>query len=55
MMMKNDKSVDPVCGMDVTEENAACSYEYMGKTYYFCAESCRDSFIADPHRYLHSD
>ena len=45
-------NIDPVCGMTVTKENAACSYDYGGKTYYFCAASCRDDFAAGPEKYL---
>ena len=47
-----DGNVDPVCGMTVTKENAACSYDYKGKTYYFCAQSCKDDFTAAPDKYL---
>jgi Cu+-exporting ATPase len=47
----DEANVDPVCGMTVTKENAACSYEYKGKTYYFCAASCKEHFIADPTRF----
>ena len=49
---KDEGNIDPVCGMTVTKENAACSYEHHGKTFYFCAESCRDEFAAAPDRYL---
>jgi Cu+-exporting ATPase len=45
-------NLDPVCGMTVTKENAVCSYDYKGKTYYFCAASCKDDFAADPAKYL---
>lgn len=45
-------NVDPVCGMTVTKENAACSYDHKGKTYYFCAASCKDEFVAAPDKYL---
>jgi Cu+-exporting ATPase len=45
-------NIDPVCGMTVTKENAACSYDYNGKTYYFCAASCKDEFAATPGKYL---
>jgi len=45
-------NLDPVCGMTVTKGNAACSYDYNGKTYYFCAASCKDDFAADPSKYL---
>ena len=30
-------AIDPVCGMTVQPATAAGSYEYQGKTYYFCA------------------
>jgi len=46
---------DPVCGMEVTPETAACSYEYKGKRYYFCAESCRDAFTESPQDFLRRD
>jgi len=54
--MKSEKetgkgNLDPVCGMTVTKENAACSYEHNGRTFYFCAESCRDQFAAGPDKY----
>ncbi|HEV8415823.1 MAG TPA: copper-translocating P-type ATPase [Bryobacteraceae bacterium] len=46
------KVKDPVCGMDVTPETAAGSFEYQGQTYYFCAKSCLAKFQADPLKYL---
>ena len=46
------ESVDPVCGMTVQPATAAGSYEYQGKTYYFCAASCLTKFRADPIYYL---
>jgi Cu+-exporting ATPase len=39
---------DPVCGMTVDPEDAAGSYEYRGTTYYFCSDSCRETFRDDP-------
>jgi P-type Cu+ transporter len=48
---KDQGNLDPVCGMTVTKENAACSYDYKGKTFYFCAASCRDEFVAAPEKY----
>ena len=48
----DEKHIDPVCGMEVTEEDAACTFEYRGRTYYFCAESCRDEFAEDPRSFL---
>jgi len=46
---------DPVCGMTVDPARAKGQYEHQGKTYYFCAASCRARFIADPARYLAAD
>ena len=45
-------AIDPVCGMTVQPATAAGSYEYQGKTYYFCATSCLTKFRAEPIRYL---
>jgi len=45
-------AIDPVCGMTVQSATAAGSYEYQGKTYYFCATSCLTKFRAEPTRYL---
>ena len=43
---------DPVCGMTVEPESAAGSYEYKGKSYYFCSASCLEKFRAEPEKYL---
>ena len=40
--------IDPVCGMEVTPEDAAGSYQYQGQQYYFCNESCLEQFQANP-------
>jgi YHS domain-containing protein len=42
---------DPVCGMEVNEKTAKFSYEYGGKTYYFCCEHCLNQFKANPAKY----
>ncbi|GBD10389.1 Copper-transporting P-type ATPase [bacterium HR23] len=44
--------VDPVCGMQVDPKKAAATYDYQGKTYYFCSPGCRVSFQKDPEKYL---
>ena len=43
---------DPVCGMDVGENVAPGTSEYEGRTYYFCAKSCKKAFDEDPQKYL---
>lgn len=44
--------LDPVCGMTVEESADALTYEYNGKTYYFCGPGCRRAFEKDPDKYL---
>jgi Cu+-exporting ATPase len=43
---------DPVCGMAVDEKQAAATSTYKGKTYYFCAQSCKERFDQSPGKYL---
>jgi P-type Cu+ transporter len=43
---------DPVCGMDVNAHEAAGSFQYQGKWYYFCAEFCLQQFRSDPEKFL---
>ena len=45
-------AVDPVCRMEVDEKKAAATYEYKGKTYYFCAVGCKDRFAESPEKFL---
>ncbi len=44
-------AIDPVCKMTVDEKKAA-TYEYKGKTYYFCAVGCKDKFSKDPEKFV---
>jgi P-type Cu+ transporter len=43
---------DPVCGMEVTEANAAGSVVHDGRAYYFCSAQCVGKFKGNPERYL---
>jgi len=43
--------VDPVCGMKIKKSDAKATYEYNGKTYYFCMEGCLEKFKNDPQKY----
>src|SRR5262245_40197324 len=43
---------DPVCGMSVDPHTTAHRHGHAGRTYYFCAESCRAKFAANPKAYL---
>jgi YHS domain-containing protein len=42
---------DPVCGMMVDEKKAKLKSDYMGKTYYFCAPSCKATFDKNPAKF----
>jgi YHS domain-containing protein len=42
---------DPVCKMQIDEKKAAGTSEYNGKTYYFCALSCKTRFDQDPEKF----
>ena len=42
---------DPVCGMKVKKSEAKATYEYKGKTYYFCMEGCMEKFKKNPEKY----
>jgi YHS domain-containing protein len=44
-------ATDPVCGMEIEEAQAPVMTEFEGRAYYFCSESCRDEFEANPTLY----
>lgn len=43
-----EMALDPVCGMSVDREDAPAQAHYDDNTYYFCANGCRDEFLANP-------
>ncbi len=58
-MVGPGEAIDPVCAycrdlacivVPVTAETPKA--EYRGRTYYFCSENCRDTFLSDPAKYL---
>jgi P-type Cu+ transporter len=44
MTTNSEKFIDPICGMTVKPENAAASFEFGGKTTYFCSKGCYEKF-----------
>ena len=48
------KVIDLVCGMEVEPSQSKLISIYQGKSYWFCAESCRKAFESDPAKYLES-
>jgi RND family efflux transporter MFP subunit len=48
-------AIDPVCEMKVTiskAREAGRIFEYRGQTYYFCNDSCKEKFQADPKKFV---
>lgn len=43
---------DPVCGMEVDENNPVAVSEYKGKKYYFCSKACKTAFDKEPEKYV---
>jgi Cu+-exporting ATPase len=46
--------IDPVCRMAVEPSRAAHRELYGGKEYYFCSNTCRTRFLADPEPFVRS-
>lgn len=44
-------ATDPVCGMAIERERAV-SAAWEGQPFFFCANGCRDEFLADPRAFL---
>ena len=44
-------AIDPVCGMQVRESEAPARTRHDGVTYFFCADRCRERFVANPERF----
>lgn len=45
---------DPDCGMTISRQTAFDELVYDGKTYYFCAPTCRQTFEDNPEQYIRS-
>ena len=44
--------IDPVCGMNIEEKDAAATTVYGGRTYFFCSTSCKIEFDLNPQSFL---
>lgn len=47
--------IDPVCLMQIKPSGKDITLTHRMRTYYFCAEKCRDVFKANPDKYLISN
>lgn len=45
-------AVDPVCGRTLKRADAAAAVDHHGSVYFFCSESCKAQFVADPTLFL---
>jgi YHS domain-containing protein len=43
--------IDPVCGMQLDDQQTAITSQYMNRTYYFCSLGCKQQFDNDPQHY----
>jgi membrane fusion protein, copper/silver efflux system len=51
---KAEDTKDLVCGMTVDPKSPnTLKTQYKGQTYYFCSETCKKSFEANPEKYVH--
>ena len=41
----------PVSGEVIKKSEAKATYDYKGKTYYFCCDNCKEAFIKSPEKY----
>jgi YHS domain-containing protein len=48
-------AVDPICKMDVDENEAKWVSSYKGKKYYFCAPGCKKEFDENPEKYAEKE
>ncbi|MEX2598547.1 MAG: YHS domain-containing protein [Dehalococcoidia bacterium] len=47
-----DTAVDPICRMMVLKSSPpGDTADYQGKTYYFCAPGCKETFLSDPDKW----
>ena len=47
-----EKIKDPVCGMEIDKEKAKGPANRMGRSFYFCSESCQKKFEKEPMKYM---
>ena len=38
--------------MEVDESSAVAEAEYRGDRYYFCSQQCKETFVADPEKFV---
>jgi len=51
LAITGETAKDPVCGMEISTANNAFSLESPHGVIYFCSQSCKDKFLANPAAY----
>ncbi|MDO8588512.1 MAG: YHS domain-containing protein [Armatimonadota bacterium] len=47
--------LDPVCGVQVSEDDAAICLSFLDRRYCFCSLQCEEEFVEHPERYVLRD
>ena len=47
--------IDPVCLKAVPQGKFHRMFTYRFRSYYFCTETCREAFMADPEKYVNPE
>ena len=47
--------IDPVCKMEINENDAAGHTEYGGEDYYFCSRACEEKFTHNPSEFVEEE
>ncbi len=47
-----EKVKDLVCGMEFDKDTTSGTFEYKGKTYYFCSLGCKEKLAKEPEKYV---
>ncbi len=50
-----EKVTCPVTGEEFEKTETTSSFEFKGKTYYFCCPGCKDKFVKNPDEYLNKE
>lgn len=51
-LVRKQKVVDPVCGMELGPGEEAARLTFQGSERHFCSSECLQRFVADPSRYV---
>ena len=53
MAQQSDDTVTcATTGKTMKKSEAKATYEYNGKTYYFCCDGCKEAFVKNPEKYI---